>query len=243
MIVDACTTLGGELSVSSLLRSMDDSGIARAVIGPMADELAVHNAAGNDRLLAEARRCGGRLIPTCTATPWRGDEAVQIVRGAASRGARLLVLAPALQGFNLADDLADPLLRLAGELALPVYVHTGPHSLGAPTQVVLAAQRHPATRFILGHCGSTDHAWDMLAIAREHMSDNLYLESSQVRPWAMPRYIELAGPSRVLFGSAMPVNDQRFELRQFMAQVPLESHAGFYGSNLLALLGEENKPC
>lgn len=237
-IIDGYTTLGAGLARDALLRQMDQAGVARAVIAPEERELAVFNAEGNDRILVEAARAGGRFIPACGATPWRGREALAILDRAAADGARLLVFAPAVQGFMMTDPVVDPLLARAGELNLPVYVQTGPHSMGAPTQTGLAAQRHAGTRFILGHCGSTDHAWDMGAIARHHLGANLYLETSLVRPWAVPRYLELAGEDRVIFGSGAPSNDPAFELAQLGSHLPVREHPGLYGENLRRLIGE-----
>ncbi len=237
-ILDGYTTLGAGLTAETLLRDMDHAGVERAVIAPEDRELAVFNAEGNERILAEAARAGGRFIPACCATPWRGAEALAIVERAAEGGARLLVFAPAVQGFMMTDPVVEPLLARAGELNLPVYVHTGPHSMGAPSQTVLAAQRHPGARFILGHCGSTDHAWDMGAIARCHLGGNLHLETSLARPWAVPRYLELAGEDRLIFGSGAPTNDLRFELDQLCSHLPADEHPGLYGENLRRLLGE-----
>ena len=76
----------------------------------------------------------------------------------------MLVLAPALQGFCFGDDLPDDLLTVAAALNIPVYVHTGPHSYGAPSQIVVAAAERPGVRFILGHCGTTDYGRDMPAV-------------------------------------------------------------------------------
>ena len=91
-IIDGYTTLGDALSADDLLRQMDAAGEAQAVLAPMDRELAVHNEKGDARLLSEAERSGGRFIPACTATPWRGDDAVTLIRRAA--GARLLIFAP-----------------------------------------------------------------------------------------------------------------------------------------------------
>ncbi len=237
-IIDGYTTLGAGLTPDALLKPMDGAGVEHAVIAPEERELAVFNAEGNDRILAEAARAAGRFIPACCATPWRGDDAVAIIERAAADGARLLVFAPAVQGFMMTDDIVSPLLARAGELRLPVYVHTGPHSMGAPSQTVLAAQRCPDTRFILGHCGSTDHALDMIPIAARQLGSNLFLETSLVRPWALPSYLELAGADRVIFGSAAPRNDLAFELEQAQSLLPLQEHPGFYGKNLRRILGE-----
>ena len=113
--------------------------------------------------------------------PWFGESACRELRRAVAEGAKMLVLAPALQGFCFGDDLPDDLLAVAAELRVPVYVHTGPHAFGAPTQLLLAAAEHPGVRFILGHCGSTDFAGDMPALIRS-ASENLWFELSLVRP-------------------------------------------------------------
>lgn len=237
-IIDGYATLGGGLARGDLLRQMDRAGVEHAVVAPEDRELAVFNAEGNGRILAEAERARGRFIPACCATPWRGAEALALFEQAAAAGSRLLVFAPAVQGFMMTDDIAAPLLERAGALGVAVYVHTGPHSMGAPTQTVLAAQRHPETRFILGHCGSTDHARDMLPVAGRHLGANLFLETSLARPWAVPRYLELAGEDRVVFGSAAPRNDLAFELEQMQSLLPAPEHPGLYGENLRRILGE-----
>lgn len=237
-VVDACTMPGAGFPADALIRAMDAAGITRAVTMPQNQELAVRNREGNQRLLDLAAAHSPRFIPACAASPWQGSEALEILSEAFRRGARLLVFAPAVQGFSMTDALVDPLLERAAEHGLPVYVHTGPHAFGAPSQTVLAARNHPRTRFILGHCGSTDHAWDMPSIAKHHLGKNLWLETSLVRPWAVPAYLEAAGEGRVIFGSAAPLNDPAFELEQLAALLPPSDHPGFYGGNLLNLIGD-----
>jgi predicted TIM-barrel fold metal-dependent hydrolase len=244
VILDGYCTCGTEretiLPPDALLRQMDAGGADRAVIAPEDREIALHNAAGNQRIARLAAESGGRLVPACSVSPWQGDEAPALLRAAVGAGARMLVLAPAVQGFNPCDPLVDPLLTAAAALNLPVYVHTGPHSTGGPTQVALAAVRHPRTRFILGHCGSTDFGWDMPAVLTMNL-ENLWYELSFVRPWAIPAYAALLGSdgdSRLIFASSAPRNDLAFELREANAFWPIEEHPGTYGGNLLRLLSE-----
>ena len=189
IIVDGYTTLGKEFTRERLVQQMDICGVAGAVVGPEDHELAVYNRDGNQRLAAESACAADRLIPACTVTPWRGHQADTILRDAVEAGARMLVFAPAVQGFMMTDDVIDPVLSLAAALDIAVYVHTGPHGMGAPTQTVLAAQKHVETRFILAHGGITDHAWDMGTIVEHHMLENLWLELILVRPWVLPSYL------------------------------------------------------
>lgn len=113
MKIDAYTTPGTEretrLNASDLLRAMESAGIDRAVIAPEDREIAVANAAGNQQMIDLARASAGRFIPACAANPWFGRAAVDEVRRAAGEGARMLVLAPALQGFVLTDEICDNL--------------------------------------------------------------------------------------------------------------------------------------
>lgn len=244
MTIDGYTTPGTEretsLEASVLLSSLDAAGIDRAVIAPEDRELAFRNAEGNERILRLARESGGRLIPACGVSPWRGAEALAVLDRAADAGARMVVLAPMLQGFIPTDGIADPLIEHAGRRKLPVYVHTGPHSAGAPTQVVLLAGRHPGTHFILGHCGSTDYSWDMPSILRHHARDNVWYDTSLVRPWAVDEYVRIAGSERFLFASGAPRNDVAFEMCQLERFLPRERHPDIYGGNLARLIGDES---
>lgn len=242
-IIDSYTTPGTEretkLSPEGLLREMDAAGIGRAVVAPQDREIAVHNEEGNYRISDIARRSGGRFIPACSVNPWYGSEAISLLDEAAQMGARIFVLAPSLQGFILTDEIADELIARAGHLRLPVYIHTGPHCSAGPTQVVLIAQRFPETQFILGHGGTTDHAYDMAPILRSHRSENLWFELSFIRPWAIPSMLEFCGSDRFVYGSSAPRQSQAFELRHLTKFMPIEDYPGVYGKNLLRLLGEE----
>lgn len=245
-IIDAYTIPGTErdtdLSASRLLGMMDDAGITRAVIAPQDRELAVRCAEGNARVLgmAEASRGsggGGRFIPACTANPWLGGDAIRIVRDAVAAGAKMLVIAPAIQGFILTDDLTDHLFADAAAMRLPVYVHTGPHSHSGPSQLALVALRHAQTRFILGHGGSTDHAYDMFPVIKMGLP-NLWFETSLIRPFALPRYGAAADEDRLLFGTSAPRNIPAHELQHTELHWPRAQHPAMYGANLLRLLAE-----
>ncbi|MEN6450276.1 MAG: amidohydrolase family protein [Thermoguttaceae bacterium] len=240
-IIDGYCTLGTEretrLSPEMLLSWMDKAGVSKAVIAPEDREIAVENAQGNDRILELSRLSKGRFIPACTVNPWFGPAGCQELRRAVATGARMLVLAPALQGFIANDELTSGLLQTAGQLDVPVYVHTGQHSSAAPTQVVLLAARHPETTFVLGHCGSTDYAHDMPAVLRS-ATKNLWFEASLARPWAVGAYTAALAGRNMIFGSSAPRNDPAFELKHLTRYLPLDEYPNVYGGNLAKLLKE-----
>jgi uncharacterized protein len=238
-IIDGYCTLGTEretrLLPEELMRRMDMAEISRAVIAPEDREIAVDNACGNNRVLGVSNLSNGRFIPACAVNPWFGRAGCEELRRAVGLGAKMLVLAPALQGFCLCDEVADELLRTAGDLGLPVYVHTGPHSSSAPTQLVLLATRHADTSFIMGHCGSTDYACDMPA-AIEAAPDNLWFDISLARPWGVAAYVMMLGRQAMIFGSSAPRNDPAYELGQLVKYLPVAEHPDVYGGNLARLL-------
>lgn len=197
--------------------------------------------AGNRRIAALAQADPEHFVSACTVSPWRGVAARPILADAVDGGARMLVLAPVLQGFSPCDfDLLGPVMEAADERRLPIYLHTGPQGCGTPSQVMLLAERFAECRLILGHCGSTDHAYDMPAALTRGLA-NVWFEISFVRPWAVPRYLELAGPGRLMFGSGMPRNDLGFELQFLDSILPIRDHPGLYGRSLQRRL-EEVRP-
>ena len=240
MNVDGYCTLGVDreydLTADALLRAMDEADVERAVIAPVDRCLAVHNREGTDLILEAAADHPDRFIATCTANPWYSDDAIDETRSAADDGARILVLAPALQGFGLGDELASALIEAATALDLPVYVHTGGYQFGTPAQLGLAAKRFPETTFIMGHCGSTDFKVDAVEVAQNH--GNVFLEVSLARPLGVVEPMATLGDARLIMGSAAPLSDLAVEWREMREAFPPGEHPGFYGGTLLRLLGE-----
>lgn len=218
-IVDAHCTIGDgrhcSLSPDELVRQLDELGIEAAVVGPPDRCVAVANREGNDLVLDACRRHPGRLIGFAAVNPWYGRGAVAELRRTAAAGARGLILHPSLQGFLLADDLPDPVVAIAAELGLPVYVPTGTPVASLPLQLTELARRFPEARFLLGRLGHTDFWID--SIPSVAAAPNLYAEISYKQPHVIEEAVATLGAGRVVFGSDAPWNDLRLELEKFMA--------------------------
>ncbi len=238
MKIDCYCTLGQDreydLCAAGLLRAMDEADVDRAVIAPVDRSLAVYNREGNDFILQQARLFAPRFIPACTANPWFGPAAVDEFRRAAGEGARLLVLHPFVQGYLADDELTWPLLEVAEQERIPVYIHTGNPGSSTPWQMVVLAERFTALDLIMGHSGSTDFWNDVNAAAQSE--PNLYIETSLARPFSIPGRIRALGSKKVIMGSFAPLNDFVFEWQQMEHEVDSEFKADVLGGNLLALL-------
>lgn len=240
-VVDARCTIGDgrqcALGADDLVRQLDELGIEAAVVSAPDRCLAVANREGNDLVLDACRRHPERLIGFAGVNPWYGDAAVAELRRAVDAGLRGVVLHPALQGFLLADDLADPVVAAAGELGLPVYVPTGTPVHALPLQLTELARRFPHTHFLMGHMGHSDFWIDSIpAVAG---APNIYAELSYKQPHTIEDAIRVLGADRVVFGSDAPFNDLRLELEKFFAaDLDDETRALVAAETLLSLLPE-----
>jgi uncharacterized protein len=238
MIIDGYCTLGVDreydLTETELLRAMDQAGVERAVVAAVDRFLAVDNRVGNDFLLRAAGAHPDRFIPSCSVNPWCGAGALAELARALERGARLVVLHPAVQGCLANDELVWPVLAMAQAGQVPVYVHTGPPGSATPWQIVDLAGRFPGLDLIMGHCGATDFWNDVVGAAGE--TGNVYLESSLARPFLFASYLKQVGTGKGIMGSAAPLNDLGFEWEQMRAELAAGDAVAVCGGNLRRLL-------
>jgi uncharacterized protein len=224
MIIDAHTTLGlvddAPATAEQLVAQMDEAGVDVALVHPDPRETAVAHWAGHDRLLSVCSAFPGRLFCYATANPWFGEAAVVEVARALDAGAAALALHPFLQGFQPIDRVVDPLLRVAEERGVPVYVHSGTPVASTPFQVGVMARRFPTVAFILGRSGKTDFKADALEVLAQH--DNVYGDTSHDFPLTgMAAQLAAAGGSRLVFTSDFPFSDVRHEVRR-VRELPVD---------------------
>ncbi|MGH3383378.1 MAG: amidohydrolase family protein [Nocardioidaceae bacterium] len=240
MIVDGHATLGrvddAEFAAEELLAQMDAAGVDVAIVSPDAREIAVAHRDGNDRLLELCTRHPGRLLAYAVANPWLGAHAVAELGRALDAGSVAIKLNPFLQGFQPIDHLVDPVLELAAEHRVPVYVHSGTPVHCTPFQIAVMASRFPQVPFILGRGGKTDFKADTPHVLRS--TPNLYGDTAHDFPLTgILDQLNAGGPSRVLFTSDFPYGDLRHEVRRVRAlPVDAESLRDVLGENLLRLL-------
>jgi predicted TIM-barrel fold metal-dependent hydrolase len=241
MVLDGHAMVGigrdASLAADELLATMDRLGIDRTLVSPAEGYLPVRNREGNELTAAATAASDGRLLAYAVATPWLGADAMEEVRRAREGGAVALKLDPALQGFDLLDGQAEPLVAFAIESGWPVYVRTGtpPHAL--PLQVAWLAGRFPEGNFLLGKAGATDFSHDgpaTLAAAANVYADSVYVE------W--PTALAASDPSRtgrrVFFSTDAPFGDAAIELAR-VTEAPYDGDVrdAILGGTLSRLLG------
>lgn len=228
-----------DLTEEALLGAMDAAGVERSVIASVDRLLAVDNRAGNERLLRAAAGHADRFVPSCSVNPWCGAGGVEELRRALGQGARMVVVHPAVQGYQANDELVWPVLEVALAERVPVYVHTGNPGSATPWQVVDVAERYPGLDLIMGHCGATDFWNDVVEACRA--APNVYLESSLARPFLFNSYLEKVGHRKGIMGSFAPINDLVFEWEQMLDALPPDQVDEVCGGNLGRLLGKRGE--
>lgn len=240
VLVDAHVTLGRghmtSMTTDDLLAQMDRHGVGRAVISPPDRCLAVANREGDEAIAATCRANPDRFIGAAGVNPWYGDDAVDELRRAVDDGLRMLVIHPPIQGFALLDGVVDPLLAVAEELAIPVYVHTGTPVGSLPLQLSVIARRFPSVPFLMGHMGHSDFWLDAMPAALG--APNIVAEISYKQPLAIREAVTRLGAHRVVFGSDAPHNDLGLEVRKFrLTDLTQEERTLVGGLTLLRILG------
>ena len=128
---------------------------------------------------------------------------------------------PLMKGLKLhpISNLVKPfaplcvkLIRKAGELGVPVFIHCGDKIPELPLQIARAAGLCPDTTIIC-HMGGYFHTENILRFARKY--PNLVLDTSTTPyPMVVRQAIELLGPERVVFATYSPAGDPVSELQK-----------------------------
>lgn len=242
LLIDAHCHVGEcahyRLAPETLLRSMDELGIDRAVLVPADQHIAVDNAEGNDLVLRAVQRWPERFWGFATVNPWYGRRAVAELRRAVAAGLMGLKLHPILQGFLLCDPLVHPVVEAAIELDVPIFFHTGTPINALPLQLSELALCYPEGRFVMGHLGNPDFWLDTPTALSQ--APNVWGELSPNLPAAVTRVVDAGFADRLVFGSDAPHTDLRLEVEKIQHWgVSPEQTAGMMAGNLLRLLGQD----
>ena len=120
-----------------------------------------------------------RILPGCLVNPTMGAAAVDEVRRCAGEGARSVKLMAAAHGYRLDSTCVDAVMETAGELELPVTIHSGsPVSGCSPDYIGTLAGRHPTVTIIMDHMGYRE--WMDQAAMAAAANPNIHLGTTLI---------------------------------------------------------------
>jgi predicted TIM-barrel fold metal-dependent hydrolase len=224
-----------------LIRQMDAAGVSMAAISGYRNTPGRTTDAHSAIAQAVAQH-PDRLIGYARINPWYGDASIQAFEHAIIHmGLRGLKLHPATYMLYPFDALTVRLVRRAGELGVPVLLHSGDENMCLPYQIDRMVTQCPGTTVILAHIGGY-YAYEAALEVAERRSNVLVDTSEMPFPDRVRRAVDRLGANKVLFGTDAPCCDARLELLK-IELAGLSSHESqrVLGENFAELVGIKKK--
>ena len=175
-------------------------------------------------------------------------------------GLHAICLFPAMNRFSLHDPKVDALLQQAAARGLAVFVHCGVLTMGIrkklglpspfdmrfsnPLDLHAIALRYPNIRFIVPHFGA---GFFREALMLADLCPNVYLDTSSTNSWmryealdlstVLRRALDVAGPSRLLFGTDSSFFPRGWNQPVFELQVHALNQLGVAAESARQILG------
>jgi uncharacterized protein len=199
------------------IEELDRHGVTRASL--------IASAHGDEESVASAvSTYPGRLFGYFMLDPMQPDALDRLTAAARNPHLHCLCLFPAMHTFSIADARLVPLLEIASDHRLAVFVHCGALSLGVRKRLALPSQfdmrfsnpldlhpvalHFPLIRFIVPHFGA---GLFREALMLADLCPNVWLDTSSSNRWMLysgldlrtvfERALNLVGPGRLLFGT------------------------------------------
>jgi uncharacterized protein len=241
-MIDALMLLGENRFGRSLLpaaaiASADELGIDRIVAAP-ARPLDYHLGPANTMLGRWAADSGDRIVALGRVDPLDGERAITEARRCLEElGCAGLFLHPGEEAFPV--RAAGPIMRVAAELGVPVVIFTGIFARSEPLQVAELAAASPSVPVVMTSGGQINISGLSMVDAWEALTStpNLHvLTNGEYRQDFIERLASDLDPERVLFASAAPEFDVRFEVARIRsARLAPDARAAIEHGNAVRL--------
>jgi predicted TIM-barrel fold metal-dependent hydrolase len=204
---------GSSLASAGVIEIADELGIDHIIAAP-ARPLDYHLGPANTALATSAAGTGGRIVAIGRVDPLDGERAVAEARRCLDElGCAGLFLHPGEEAFPV--RAAAPIMRVAAEAGVPVVIATGIFARSEPLQVAELAAATPSLPVVMTSGGQINisglsmvDAWEALV-----STPNLFvMTNGEYRQDYIERLASDLGAERVLFASAAPDFDVRFEV-------------------------------
>jgi predicted TIM-barrel fold metal-dependent hydrolase len=228
-------------------QELDRHGVAQASL--------IASAPGDEAsVLAAASACPGRFFPYAMVNPTAEHAVV-------ADGLKAVCLFPAMHRYSLHDPRAERIIAEAVAKRCVIFVHCGVLTVGVrkklglpslfdmrfsnPLDLHSIALWFPEARFVVPHFGA-----GMLreALMLADLCPNVYLDTSSSNSWmryeglGLPdvfrRALDVAGPSRLLFGTDSSFFPRGWHRAVFDSQVKVLADMGLDAEAARQILGE-----
>lgn len=197
------------------------------------------NAHDNDAVVKAHDELGDLIVPVAWVTPTDPNVLTDIRHYVTDEGFKAIKLHPLFDAYSADDDFVDPVIDLAEELEIPVFIHSGHPPYSLPWQIALLAERHPNVKIALLHMGHAHGVYVDAALKVARRLPNLYLETSGTSMSIKIREAyDTVGHDRVMFGIDSPFHEPSVEIQKSIATyLPEEDLENLFYHNARKFLG------
>lgn len=243
---------GKMATAESLLEALDHAGVSLAVVMGFGWESEAVAKEANDYLIQAVNRHPDRLVGFCSVNPAWGRERVrrEMERCAAAGLKGIGELHPDCQGFDITDyEEMAPLMELAGNLAMPVLIHTS-EPVGhlypgkgrtTPDRVYRLISNFRDVTIVCAHWGGGLPFYGLMPEVPAQLA-NVYFDTA-VSPFLYRREIfdvisGIIGADRILYATDYPLIQHQRVIRQIeQSHLDPDSKTAILGGNAVKLLG------
>lgn len=193
------------ITAEELLAQMDEYNVEKTVICtyPIRESLKA------------ADKYPDRFIGAAWINPAEACAADQVRDAVKNHGFKAVKLHPLMHSYLPNDECVFPIAELAGELDIPLMIHTGHPPYSLPWSVAQLAELYPDITMVMIHMGHGNGMYVQSAIDMAKKYPNLYLETS-----GMPMHTKIreayekVGSHRIMWGLDAPFHHPTVEMQR-----------------------------
>ena len=171
-----------------MVAEMDRYGIEKSVVSYM-DNTVVEQA---------VKRFPDRFVGITWANPYEGDKAVEtVVREVREHGFQGIKLHPLLNAFTANDAVVHPLMEVAQQMDLPVFIHSGHPPFSLPHSIIQLAEDFPKVRIVI-NCITLETVGEALQVIKnQQFTETDIVQISAARSKEIGRYHMMMGENPI----------------------------------------------
>jgi len=193
------------ITTDELIAQMDEYNVEKTVICtyPM------------DESIEAVDKHPDRLVGAAWVNPMEPQATAQIKDAVNTHGFKAIKLHPLFHGYLPNEECMFPIAELAGQLDIPLMIHTGHPPYSLPWSVAQLADIYPDVKMVMIHMGHGNGIYVQAAIDMAKKYPNLYMETS-----GMPMHTKIkeayekVGSDRIMWGLDAPFHHPTVEMQR-----------------------------
>lgn len=171
----------------------------------------------NEEVLRAYEKYPDRFLPLVWVNPVSGEDEVAKVRHYMQAGFVGIKMHPLFDAYAADSEACNPIMEVAEELEIPVFIHSGHPPFSLPWSIALLAERYPKVPVVMIHMGHGHGIYIEAAITMAKRYDNIYLEMSGMPMGSkVLEAYKTVSPERIMWGTDLPFHHPTVEIQKIL---------------------------